>query len=135
SLDQSFIKTGATALFFGEIAAGAASAPFDTTGVGAAATGRGRGNGGEDSTRRGFVLLGVARLSQLGGSCASSDSGDRVSPGAGCGPCERAVPAVKSRNDSASVAAPVAFARTTVPVPQRALSACPYEVTRNWGGA
>jgi hypothetical protein len=116
------------------MAAGAATsgAPFDTTGVGAGSAGRGRGIGGdEDAARWRFGLLPVTWFSQVVKSCAISDSGDRVSPGAGCGACERAAPAVNSRNDSARVAAPIAFARTTVPVPQRALSACRHEVTRN----
>jgi hypothetical protein len=53
SLNQSLIRIGAAAFFFGAMAAGAAcGAPFDTMGVGAGSVGRRRGNGvGEDFAR------------------------------------------------------------------------------------
>jgi len=90
--------------------------PFDTTGVGAGSAGRGRGNGGEDVTRWWLGLLPVTWLSQLVRSCAISDSGDPLSAGADCGAWARTAAAVNGKNDRASVAAPIAFTRTTVPV-------------------
>jgi hypothetical protein len=52
--NQSLIRTGATAFFFGGVVAGIASggAALDTTGVGAGSAGRGRGNGGVEDVAR-----------------------------------------------------------------------------------
>ena len=70
-----------------------------------------------------------------------SDSGDRFSAGVDCGgvdcggiDCGICAWTAATAN-SRSVVAPIAFTRTTVPIRQRAHSACRYELSRNWGGA